>query len=269
MNRVAAGLSRAAAVGAIRRTDPADPASWEFSGFSQNGEDGIIDYLLQNTLDRNRYFIEIGASDGLECNSAWLAIARRFGGLMIEGNKKSCQRAALLYSQLNLGVDCIGAFLTKENVARILESALYRDPDVFSLDIDGNDYYIAEAIMNAGFRPKVFVVEYNSALGPTNAVTIQYRDEFDFVKAHPTQLYYGVSVSGWRKFFARYGYSFVTVESNGVNAFFVQPSQFDAGFLDRVRGSTFRENFYQFKKFKRSWEAQLKSIEGETFVSIA
>jgi len=187
---------------------------------------------------------------------------------MIEGNKKSCQRAALLYSQLNLGVDCIGAFLNKENVARILESALYRDPDVFSLDIDGNDYYIAEAIMNAGFRPKIFVVEYNSALGPTDAVTIQYRDEFDFVKAHPTKLYYGVSVSGWRKFFARYGYSFVTVDSNGVNAFFVQPSQFDDGFLERIRGFAFRENFYQLKKFKQPWEAQLKSIEGETFVSI-
>lgn len=268
MNRIAAGLARAAAVGAMRQTDSADPASWEFSAFSQNGEDGIIDYLLQNTPDRNRYFIEIGASDGLECNSAWLAIAKKFSGLMIEGNKKACEHAAVLYAQLNLGVECIGAFLTKENVAGILESALYRNPDVFSLDIDGNDYYIAEAIMKAGFRPKIFVVEYNSALGPIDAVTIQYRDEFDFTTAHPSQLYYGVSVSGWRKFFARYGYSFVTVDSNGVNAFFVRSSQFDAEFLGRVRGYAFRENFYQFKKFKQPWEEQLKRIESENFISI-
>ena len=245
----------------MRQIDPTDPASWEFSAFSQNCEDGIIDYLLQSATARNRYFIEIGISDGLECNTAWLAIAKKFSGLMIEGDKKACERATRLYSLLNLGVECIAAFLTKDNVTQILESALYRDPDVFSLDMDGNDYYIAEAIMKAGFRPKIFVVEYNSVFGPTSAVTIQYRDEFNFVTAHPTQLYYGVSVTGWHRFFARYGYSFVTADSNGVNAIFVGPSYFDAAFLERVKGCAFRENFYQFKKFKQSWQEQLKRIE--------
>src|SRR5438105_229806 len=110
MNRVAAGLSRAAAVAPLRRIDAGEPASWEFSAFSQNGEDGVIDYLLENALDRNSYFIEIGVSDGLECNTAWLAIAKRFSGLMIEGNEESSKRAGLLYSHLNLGVDCVSAF---------------------------------------------------------------------------------------------------------------------------------------------------------------
>ena len=268
MNRVAVGLARAAALGAIRQIDPTDPASWEFSAFSQNGEDGVIDYLLQNLRERNRYFIEIGVKDGLECNTAWLAIAKKLSGLMIEANKKDCARAAMLYDQVNIGIECITAFVTKENVEGILKSALYRNPDVFSLDIDGNDYYIAEAIMESGFRPKIFVVEYNSALGPNDAVTIQYRDDFDFLTAHATQLYYGVSVSGWRKFFARYEYSFVTVDTNGVNAFFVQPSQFDPAFLGRIRGYPFVENFYQLKKFKQPWEEQLKKIEREKFIPI-
>ena len=37
--------------------------------------------------------------------------------------------------------------------------AFHENPDLFSLDIDGNDFYIAKAILDGGFRPKIFVVE--------------------------------------------------------------------------------------------------------------
>jgi hypothetical protein len=269
MNRIAANLSRAAALRAGRCTDPSDPASWEFSAFSQNGEDGIIDYLLEHLGSRNRYFVEIGIEDGLECNCAWLAIARKFNGLMIEGNPRKCARASALYYEINLGVECTEAFVTKQNVDQLLREALHRDPDVFSLDIDGNDYYIADAIINAGFRPKIFAVEYNSVFGPDEAVTIQYREDFNFVSAHPTQLYYGVSVAAWKNFFARHGYSFVTVDSNGVNAFFVDPAQFERAFLDRATGFPYKENFYQLHKFKQPWRELRKKIEGLPLVSVA
>ena len=267
-NRLAAGLARAAAVRAGRRVDPKDPGSWEFSAFSQNGEDGIIDYLVENLHQRNRYFIEIGVEDGLECNGAWLAIARKFSGLMVEGNPRKYQRLSTIYSQVALGVQCISAFITRENAASVLKPALFRDPDVCSVDVDGNDFYIAASILNSGIRPKIFVVEYNSAFGPNDAVTIEYREDFNFQSAHPTQLYFGVSVSGWRKFFAQHGYSFVTVDSNGVNAFFVQPNCFDEGFLSQIQGYPFKENFYQLKKFKQPWAEQLKKIEGKKFVAI-
>jgi hypothetical protein len=36
-------FARAAATAGIRVIDPANPESWEFSGISQHGEDGIID----------------------------------------------------------------------------------------------------------------------------------------------------------------------------------------------------------------------------------
>jgi hypothetical protein len=269
LNRIAAGLSRAAALRAGRQTDSADPESWEFSAFSQNGEDGIIDYLLQHVRNRNRYFIEIGVEDGLECNTAWLAIARKFSGLMIEGNAQKCRKAAALYYQVNLGVECLPSFVTKQNISGLLQAALHHDPDLFSLDIDGNDYYVAESIMNAGFRPKIFVVEYNSVFGPDRPVTIQYRDDFDFVSAHPTQLYYGVSIEGWKRFFAQHGYTFVTVDSNGVNAFFIEPGQFERSFLQGLSGYPYRENFYQLKKFKQPWQELFKKIEDQPLVAIA
>jgi hypothetical protein len=62
-------------------------------------------------------------------------------------------------------------------------------------------------------------------------LTIEYARDFDFTRAHPTQLYYGVSIAGWRAGLERYGYRFVTVEQNGVNAFFVDPRHFEPCFL--------------------------------------
>lgn len=57
-------------------------------------------------------------------------------------------------------------FVTQDNIQQVKNISLYNDPDVFSLDIDSTDYYIAKAVMAMGFRPKIFVVEYNSAFGP-------------------------------------------------------------------------------------------------------
>src|SRR6266849_1045876 len=62
-DRINMALARGAASASLRRLDPTDPRSWEFSGFSQNGEDGILDYLVSHLKTENRYFIEIGASN--------------------------------------------------------------------------------------------------------------------------------------------------------------------------------------------------------------
>lgn len=77
---------------------------------------------------------------------------------------------------------------------------LYSNPDLFSLDVDGNDYYLAKAVMKAGVRPKIFVVEYNSTFGPTKSIIIKYEEKFDFLKAHESNLYFGISISGWKNF---------------------------------------------------------------------
>src|SRR2546425_8526004 len=84
--RINVAYTRAAASAPLRQLDPTRPTTWGFSAFSQNNEDGITDYLLGRLRHSNRYFVEIGAGDGVENNTAWLALARRYSGLMIEGN---------------------------------------------------------------------------------------------------------------------------------------------------------------------------------------
>jgi hypothetical protein len=266
--RIAIGLSKGAAAMLARHVDLRRPASWEFSGFSQNGEDGILGVLRDQLKEQNRYFIEIGAADGIDNNSAWLVMTAKYNGIMIDGNPRLIARARRIVANYSVGTECQHMFVTAASAPVLKSLALHHDPDVFSLDIDGNDYYVAKAILEVGFRPKIFVVEYNSVFGPERSVTIPYRDDFVFGDAHASQLYYGVSISGWRRFFAEHGYRFITVDRNGVNGFFVDPVHVSQEFLEQVTPLTFAENQYQLGEFRRPSESQFELISGQPLVTI-
>lgn len=266
--RIIIALSKGGAMMHARDINLTQPSTWEFSGFSQNGEDGILDVLRKNLSNSNRYFVEIGAADGIENNTGWILIAERYNGIMIDGNPKLVERANRMVTGYSIGAECHNMFVTRESVKNIKRMAIHDDPDVFSLDIDGNDYYIAKSILDNGFRPKIFVVEYNSVYGPNRSMTIKYKADFAFKSEHKTQLYYGVSISGWRKLFKEYGYRFVTVDRNGVNGFFVDPQFYDDVFLDNLCGLDFVENQMQYKKFRTSNEGQFTLIADQEFVEI-
>jgi hypothetical protein len=261
--RIAIALAKGSASMAARAIDPRDPRTWEFSGFSQNGEDGIIDVLRRRLASSNRYLVEIGAADGTENNSSWLLTTAGYEGLMIEGDPRQSARARRNVARYSIGSECVSMFVTLESVDAILAKVAHRDADVFSLDIDGNDYHIAKALFDRGFRPKIVSVEYNSAFGPDRSVASKYRDDFRRATAHPSLLYYGVAVGAWKAFFARRGYRFVTVDTNGVNAFFVDPTHFDAGFLGGVQGLAFAENRYQLRAQGRDHVGQFALISDQ------
>lgn len=266
--RIAIALAKAAATRAARRIDPAEPSTWEFSGFSQNGEDGVLDVLRARLLGANRRFLEIGSGDGVENNTTWLLVAEKYAGLMIEGDPWLAGRTRRVVLPLSIGCECRDLFVTRDTVPEVLAAAGCADPDVFSLDIDGNDYHVMTAALDAGFRPRIVVVEYNAAFGPERRLTIPYDPGFVLARSHPSRLAYGVSIAGWRALLESRGYRFVTVERCGVNAFFVDPQWFEPAFLDGVRGSTFAENRYQQWKFRMPSEGQFALIAGERFLEV-
>lgn len=281
--RIAAGMARASATAALRHVDPTHPETWEFAGFSQHGEDGILDYLCSQMLLPNRFFFEIGAADGLENCTAWLALARGCSGVMIEGNAELSARYREVIRSKAFNVHLIAAMVTAENIEGLMKLCPCNDPDVFSIDIDGIDFYVLKAVLNAGFRPKVIVAEYNSAFGPTQTLTVPYRPAFARWQAHPTGLYYGVAVSAWRTLLARFDYAFVTTESSGTNAFFLDPAAFDMAFVEGIRGVDFRENSADQNGAtrpqrdaqgdcvlpKRDWQTQFAQIQELEFVDVA
>lgn len=268
VNRLAFGSSRGALNVATRDLDPASVTSWEFSAFSQNGEDGIIEHLASLIREPNRYFVEIGASDGLENNSSYLAFVKKYNGLMVEGSSFKSRNAERFLQPLNWGVQYSNMFVSRDNVSEVAEESLLQDPDFFSLDIDGVDFHIAKGLLGREFRPKIACVEYNSAFGPDRLITVPYRDEFDYREAHASRLYYGVSLAGWLHFFNRIGYEFVSVDSNGVNAFFIDPGPIDPAFLNDLRKIEWAENYAQRARLKRGWTEQFEMVKDMPYFEI-
>jgi len=245
-------LARGAATSGLRTIDGRDPLSWQFSGFSQNGEDGIISELLAHLRPRKRTFVEIGCGNGLENNTGWLAFAMKYTGVMIEADTAAVQFCRDHLQRHNWGVTFMPMFVTLDEVDGILELAGNESPDVLSIDIDGNDFHILRALLETGLRPGILVVEFNSAFGPDSAVTIPYGREFRRGLG-PDALYYGASIGAWRTLLPQYQYEFVTVESNGVNAFFAHRPAFEGGFLDGLNGLEFAENFAERRMRGPGW----------------
>ncbi len=260
-SRMRAAFSRGAATAAARLLDPHDPVSWEFSAFSQNGEDGILDYLSRHVRDPTRTFAEIGAADGIDNNTAWLAYARKFRGTMIDGNPDAANTAQLATSLGSIVTKYLTSFVTLDNAEDVLDSFPTMSPDVFSFDIDGNDYHVVKKYLDSGLRPAIVIVEYNSAYEPERSVTIPYQPRFDITKGHPSHLYYGASVKAWRCLLESRSYAFVTSDSNGVNAIFADENRFDSNFLSGLKGLPFAENFYQAHKLGTDWEGQYDLIQ--------
>jgi hypothetical protein len=261
--RIAIALAKGGASRAARKLDLSDPATWEFSGFSQNGEDGIIEVLRMQLKTPNRYVVEIGAAEGTENNSSWLLTTAGYEGLMIEGDPRQSDRARRNVGRYSIGSAFVSMFVMLGTVDSILDKMAFRDPDVFSLDIDGNDWHIANALFAREFRPKIVAVEYNSAFGPERSVSSRYRDDFRRSTAHPSQLYYGVSLMGWRTWFQKLGYRYVTVDSNGVNAFFIDAAQLNDDFTQRLNPRQgFIENRYQLRAYGQDHAGQFAMMAG-------
>ena len=63
-------------------------------------------------------------------------------------------------------------------------------------------------------------------------------------------------------------YKFVTIDSNGVNAFFIDPGEFDADFVDNLSSLGFQDNFYQVHEYKMNWEKRFELIQDANFFEI-
>ena len=181
---------------------------------SQNEEDGITLALFDEIGAKSRTFVEIGSglSGG---NSACLARELGWTGLMVDGSEAHMAQVARRFPR----VQAVAAWITRENVNQLVTDAgLVGEVDFLSIDLDGNDYWVWEALTACSAR--VVVVEYNSAFGAERAVTIPYDPKFD--RHNYRFVYYGASLAALAKLAIAKGYRLVATEPHGVNAFFLR-----------------------------------------------
>jgi len=194
---------------------------YEFRVFSQWGEDGIIQFLIKNAAIQRNAFVEFGVENYVESNTRFLLVNNNWSGLVMDANENHIRyiKEDPIYWKYNLKAVC--EFVHRENINPILAgNGMDGDIGLLSIDVDGNDYWIWEAIDVA--TPGIVVIEYNHRFGLERAVTVPYDRDFLRKKAHYSTIYYGASLRALCLLGNRKGYAFVGCNSAGNNAFFVR-----------------------------------------------
>ncbi len=203
---------------------------------SQNGEDGILHELFRRLGIGAGFFVEFGVEDGRQCNTAALAHAG-WHGVMIEGDPEKFRGLSATYADLP-AVRTVQAFVTAENIATLFaEHGVPREFDLLSIDIDGNDYWVWEAL--AAYRPRAVVIEYNGAHPPPERWVMAYNPDHRW----GDDTYYGASLASLAALGARLGYALIGTDRRGINAFFVRGDLLGAaGFPRRTPAEAFHPN---------------------------
>lgn len=188
--------------------------------YSQNDEDGIIQEIFNRIGYTNRFFVEFGVQDGLECNTHFLLL-QGWSGVFMEGNAEYVARIKQNFANpISEGrLKVMHTFITRENINELMieNGAIEIDEiDLLSIDIDGNDYHVFEAI--ECIHPRVIIVEYNAKFPPPSLWVMPY-DKDHIWDSSDKQ---GASLQALAQLGIKKGYILVATNLNGVNAFFVR-----------------------------------------------
>jgi len=215
-----------------------------FKVFSQWDEDGILQHLTRNLEIRNHTFIEFGVEDFFESNCRFLLMKDRWSGLVIDGSETNIERLRSSYFYWRFPLQSIAAFITRENVESLLDkSGFDKELGILSVDVDGIDYYLLEAL--ADWRASIVVVEYNAIFGAARRVTVPYDSNFQRNKAHASNLYYGASLAAFWGLLEKRGYALIGVNSVGSNAFFVRRELLNERVKEVSVSQCFRESSFR------------------------
>jgi len=184
---------------------------------SQGGEDGIIEKILSVIKNTNKWCVEFGSWDGKKLSNTYNLIDNHgYSAILIEGDKKRFQDLLKTFGPEKniIPINAFVGFQENDNLDKILASTpIPVDFDLLSIDIDGNDYHVWDAVRN--YCPKVVVIEFNPTVPPT----------VEFVQPKDLTITQGSGLLSTVKLAKSKGYELVAVES--ANAIFVKSKYFE------------------------------------------
>ncbi len=209
----------------------ADPRRLEGFGLhamSQFDTDGILREIFRRIGEDSRAFVEFGTGDGLENNTAFL-LCQGWRGLWMDGSQRlhDAQQRNFAWATRAKTLTCVKAFLTTDNINDVVRSAGFAGTiDLLSIDVDGNDYHLWEAL--ACVEPRVVVIEYNAYAPPPLRWIMPYVADFQWAG----DTYFGASLASMEALGKRKGLRLVGCDVVGLNAFFVREDLCGEHFAD-------------------------------------
>jgi len=252
-NRLLSGIHQMSAMNYVDRllqeprfNDPLRLHRYGFKGHSQFDEDGIIEEILRRIGITTRRFVEFGAGDGLENNTLYL-LCQGWQGLWLDRNEDHAKaiREKFRPTLKSKRLVYVNKSLTRENLNDIVERhGFTAEIDVLSIDVDGNDYHIWEAVEVVS--PRVVVIEYNAKYRPPVEWVMDYNPKHVFDKTD----YCGASLKSLELLGTRKGYKLVGCGLTGANAFFVR----DDIVADKFLAPFTAEEHYEPARYILAWQ---------------
>jgi hypothetical protein len=193
-----------------------------FKVFSQFEEDGKLLFLFSVIGMDNKIFIEIGSNDGVNSNSANLYFNFGWYGLFIDGSRKSIARGKKFFAKYPhpwfYQPKFVCDMVKRENINQLIGDAGFKgEIGLLSIDIDGNDYWVWEALEVVD--PKVVIIETHNEFGFENIV-VPYDPDYFYPGKHP--IYHGASPIAMCNLAKKKGYRLVGANDLGFNLIFVK-----------------------------------------------
>ncbi len=218
-----------------------DLLSYGHNTTSEHGEDGVLEKIFEIIGEGEKWCVDLGALNGVHgSNVRRLIKSRGWSGVLIEADQTYFEKLKTEYIGLDRAL-CVNAFVSFEGEDS-LDRIFARTPlphtfDLFSLDIDGNEYHLWNAMTE--YRPRVMLVEFNPTI-PNDVVFIQPRD---------MRIFQGSSLRAFVELGKRKGYELVA--ANEINAFFVLKELFPKfGVVDNSIDALHTDHQYETKLFQ-------------------
>ena len=156
---------------------------------SQNGEDGIIEELLNRLQIKKGWVCEFGAWDGIHLSNTFnLVKTKNFKAVFIEGDQFK-YKDLLNTVQRFPNIVPINAYVDYNDTDNSLDNLLKNteipyDFDILSIDIDSYDYHVWRNLKN--YNPKIVIIEINSSVNTNNNDYIHQPPRYNGTGFRPT-----------------------------------------------------------------------------------
>ena len=243
-----------------------DFADVEFKNTAQQGEDGILLFIFALAGHGSRRAVEMCAGNGIECNSANLILHHGWDALLCDGNARLVDAGRRFYAKYfetkRVPPKVKQTWITADNAQALVEQHGFADDlDLLSLDMDGIDYWIMDALQ---VRPRVIVCEYNNRLPAGVSITVPYDGGFTVEGDQAAgEGFFGASLGAFVSLLGGRGYRLVGANRHNTNAFFLREDVL-TGVLPAVTDESCLSSKWATTMHRRWWA----SLESRPWVKV-
>jgi hypothetical protein len=217
--------------------------------FSHANEQNILAKYVAQLLppDQPRTVVDIGAGNGVRWSNSYALLLAGWKALGIEADPQKYALLEKVYRKLP-NARASNSRAEPANIAALLRDFnIEKNFGVLCLDIDGNDYWVLDAILRR-FRPGLVVTEINENIPPPLRFVIKFDPQFQ-LRYH----FYGYSIAALEDLCDQHNYGILELEYN--NAFLAPRELGSAQFRDAK--TAYREGYLDRPERKERFASNL------------